>query len=38
MEDSFQYGMSLKGRAISERGPFQLAEWKAQDPDVPDGD
>lgn len=27
-----------KQRAISEDDLFDLAEWKAQDPDVPDGD
>ena len=27
-----------KERAISEKDLFALAEWKAQDPDVPDGD
>jgi len=25
-------------RQISERDLFELAEWKLQDPDVPDGD
>ena len=25
-------------RRISEQDLFELAEWKAQDPDVPDGD
>jgi hypothetical protein len=27
-----------KERQISEEDLFELAEWKAQDPDVPDGD
>ena len=27
-----------KERQISEQDLFDLAEWKAQDPDVPDGD
>jgi hypothetical protein len=27
-----------KERKISEEDLFELAEWKAQDPDVPDGD
>ena len=27
-----------KERKISETNLFELAEWKAQDPDVPDGD
>ena len=27
-----------KERRISERGLFELAEWKAMDPDVPNGD
>jgi hypothetical protein len=27
-----------KDRRISEDDLFKLAEWKAQDPDVPDGD
>src|SRR5437867_2030270 len=27
----------VKERKISEEDLFQLAEWKAQDPDVPDG-
>ena len=27
-----------KERRISQEDPLELAEWKAQDPDVPDGD
>jgi hypothetical protein len=27
-----------KERQVSERDLFELAEWKRQDPDVPDGD
>ena len=30
--------IAAKERQISEEDLFELAEWKTQDPDVPDGD